>query len=243
MKIHLSADYQSEIWFYPVCRTTGETFAVELVTQFLHPDAKVTLPQALILPQLDKTQQLRFLQNQISTLESQREFFVNHQLSAILPLSETLAEILINSETLVHKIKKLPFILLALSSDFPSLATGINHPLIKALRKRFRLALFHFGAGSMPVYALDNDLFEIIRLDRELVHTLAKRHSFQAFMQSIVNHTRHYCQHIIIDGVDSDLIGENVVSLPGLLMQGTLFPPVSVEAADDLIALQSSVSD
>nr|WP_325177170.1 hypothetical protein [Pantoea sp. 1B4] len=75
MKIHLSADYQSEIWFYPVCDVNGRLTAVELVTQFVHESAPITLPQDLLLPQLDESQQLRLLQSQIRLLEQNRGFF------------------------------------------------------------------------------------------------------------------------------------------------------------------------
>ncbi|MFP3409993.1 hypothetical protein SB757_35835, partial [Pseudomonas sp. SIMBA_065] len=74
----LSADYQSEIWFYPVCDVNGRLTAVELVTQFVHENAPITLPQDLLLPQLDESQQLRLLQSQIGLLEQNRGFFEAH---------------------------------------------------------------------------------------------------------------------------------------------------------------------
>jgi len=36
MKVHLSADYQSETWFYPAYTLAGQLTSVELVTQFVH---------------------------------------------------------------------------------------------------------------------------------------------------------------------------------------------------------------
>ncbi|PPS58382.1 hypothetical protein CRX72_16045 [Pantoea sp. BRM17] len=36
MKVHISADYQSETWFYPAYTLEGQLTAVELVTQFVH---------------------------------------------------------------------------------------------------------------------------------------------------------------------------------------------------------------
>ncbi len=88
MKIHLSADYQSEIWFYPVCDADGRLAAVELVTQFVHESAPITLPQDLLLPQLDESQQLRLLQSQISLLEQNRALFESHDVSALIRINE-----------------------------------------------------------------------------------------------------------------------------------------------------------
>ncbi|MCZ4058572.1 hypothetical protein O3W44_05035 [Pantoea sp. LMR881] len=77
MKIHLSADYQSEIWFYPAYTMNGQLTAVELVSQFVHESAPITLPQDLLLPQLSDAQQLRLLQSQIALLEQNYAFLLN----------------------------------------------------------------------------------------------------------------------------------------------------------------------
>ena len=84
MKVHLSADYQSETWFYPAYTLAGQLTSVELVTQFVHDSAPITLPQDLLLPQLDDAQQLRLLQSQLSLLEKYRDFFEIHQITALV---------------------------------------------------------------------------------------------------------------------------------------------------------------
>lgn len=151
MKIHLSADYQSEIWFYPVCDVNGRLTAVELVTQFVHESAPITLPQDLLLPQLDESQQLRLLQSQIGLLEQHRGFFEAHTVSAFIRIDEGMARTLLASELVMRKIKQLPFILLNITETFPQLKLGKNNPLLASLHAEFNLAISHFGAGKTPL--------------------------------------------------------------------------------------------
>ena len=103
MKVHISADYQSETWFYPAYTLEGQLTAVELVTQFVHDSAPITLPQDLLLPQLDANQQLRLLQAQLSILEKHRAFFERNHVDALMRIDESLAETLLESELLLRK--------------------------------------------------------------------------------------------------------------------------------------------
>lgn len=148
MKIHLSADYESEIWFYAACSQEGHLTAIELATQFVHESAPITLPQDVLLPQLDETQRLRLLQRQVSLLEKHQTFFETHNLLAFMPTDEGMASTLLESEFLTRKIKQLPFLRLDISETFLSLHLGKNNPLLAALYGEFKLSLSHFGAGN-----------------------------------------------------------------------------------------------
>lgn len=236
MKVHLSADYQSEIWFYPVCTLNGQLAAVELVTQFVHDTAPVTLPQDLLLPQLDEMQRLRLLQRQIALLEKHQEFFDKNHVLALMRLDENLAKTLLASELLMRKIKQLPFLLLDLSETFPQLLNGINDPLISALKQQFRLSLSHFGAGKTSTRAVYDNLFDCLKLDKTFIHALAKRASFQPFIQSIIDNFHSHTQQIVICGIDDDALLQKVSPLNGALIQGALFPPVKVGSLNALIA-------
>lgn len=243
MKVHLSADYQSEIWFYPVCRPSGELAAVELVSQYVHDTAPITLPQDLLLPQLDETQQLRLLQSQIVLLEQQRAFFEENQLTALMRIDENLARTLLASELLMRKIRQIPFLILDLSETFPQLLNGINDPLISTLNAQFRLSLSQFGAGNASTRAVYDNLFDYIKLDKQFIQSLAKRASFSLFIQSILDNFRSHCQQMIICGVDDDALLEKVAPLHGALLQGALFPPVRADGLARLIARQHCAPD
>lgn len=235
MKVHLSADYQSEIWFYPVCTLSGQLVAVELVSQFVHDTAPVTLPQDLLLPQLDETQQLRLLQIQISLLEQHREFFDKNHVLALMRIDENLAQTLLASELLVRKIKQLPFLLLDVSETFPQLLNGINDALIFTLKQQFRLSLSHFGAGKSSTRAVYDNLFDFIKLDKQFIQSLAKRASFQPFIQSILDNIGSHTQQMVICGIDDEALLEKVSFLHNVLIQGALFPPVKAEALSRLV--------
>lgn len=235
MKIHLSADYQSEIWFYPVCDVDGQLTAVELVTQFVHESAPITLPQELLLPQLDESQQLRLLQSQIRLLEQYRGLFEAHSVSALIRIDENLARTLLASELVMRKLKQLPFILLNITEAFPQLRLGKNNALLASLQAEFNLALSHFGAGKSPSNAVYDNLFSCICLDKDFIHSLAKRASFVPFIQSIIDNFRAHCDQLIICGVDDEVLLDKVSQLSGAVFQGALFPVVKSDALRSLL--------
>lgn len=235
MKIHISADYQSEIWLYPAYALNGQLTAVELVTQFIHESAPITLPQDLLLPQLDEAQQLRLLQSQILLLEKHQAFFEEQGVVALMRVDANMSQTLLESDFLTRKIKQLSFLLLDLSESFPHLAQGLNDPLIAALHQQFRLSLSHFGAGKSPANAVYENLFSCIKIDKQFIHSLAKRASFQPFIQSILDNFRSHCEQMIICGVDDDHLLNKVNKLSGADLQGALFPVVKSDSLEELL--------
>lgn len=235
MKVHLSADYQSETWFYPAYTLTGQLTAVELVTQFVHDSAPITLPQDLLLPQLDDAQQLRLLQSQLSLLEKYRDFFELHQIIALVRIDESMAMTLLASEFLLRKFKQLPFIVLDISETFRALSEGKNQPLLARLHQEFRLSLSQFGAGKAPATAVYDNLFSVLKLDKTFIQGLAKRASFTPFIQAVIDNFSTSTPQIIICGVDDNALLEKVTTLNGAQMQGALFPVVKADRLGDLI--------
>ncbi|MDR6350666.1 MULTISPECIES: EAL domain-containing protein [unclassified Pantoea] len=235
MKVHLSADYQSETWFYPVYSLAGQLTAVELVTQFVHDSAPITLPQDLLLPQLDDAQQLRLLQSQLSLLEKYRDFFEINQITALVRIDDSMANTLLASEFLLRKFRQIPFIVLDISETFPQLSLGKSHPLLAALQSEFRLSLSQFGAGKAPATAVYDNLFSVLKLDKAFIHNLAKRASFTPFIQTVINNFSDFADQIIICGIDDNQMMEKMTTLSGAQLQGSLFPVVKAERLNDLI--------
>ncbi|MDZ7278617.1 EAL domain-containing protein [Pantoea eucrina] len=236
MKVHLSADYQSETWFYPVYSLTGQLAAVELVTQFVHESAPVTVPQDLLLPQLDVAQQLRLLQSQITLLEKYRDFFELHQVCALVRMDDSLAHTLLDSEFLLRKFKQLPFVVFDISETFPQLSLGRKQPLLAALQQQFPLSLSQFGAGKSPATAVYENLFSVLKLDKVFIQDLSKRASFIPFIQAIIDNFSDYTDRLIICGVDDSAMLEKVSMLNGALLQGSLFPVVKAEHLSTLMS-------
>ena len=235
MKVHLSADYQSETWFYPVYSLAGQLTAVELVTQFVHDSAPITLPQDLLLPQLDDAQQLRLLQSQLSLLEKYRDFFEQNQITALVRIDDSMAMTLLASEFLLRKFKQLPFIVLDISETFPQLSLGKSLPLLATLQREFRLSLSQFGAGKVPAHAIYDNLFSVLKLDKHFIHNLAKRASFTPFIQTVIDNFSDFAEQIIICGIDDNAMLEKAATLSGAHLQGSLFSVVKAERLNDLI--------
>lgn len=235
MNIHLTADYRSETFFNPVYSFTGQLTAVELATQYVHDYAPVTLPQEILLPQLDEAQHLRLLQSQVTLLEQNQAFFERHQVMALLRIDDVMATTLLQSEFLLRKLRLLPFLALDISETFPQLALGKNNALLSDLSQSFRLALSQFGAGKSPATAVYDNLFTCLRLDKNFIHSLASRASFLPFIQAIVDNYKAHAEYIIISGIDDTTILDKVSTLPGVHLHGNLFPTVKADALSELI--------
>jgi len=234
MKVHISADYQSETWFYPAYTLEGQLTAVELVTRFAHDNAPVTLPLDLLLPQLNIQQQQRLLQSQLSLLEKYRAFFEINQIPALLKIDEALAVALLNNDLLIKKITQLPFIVLDISETFPQLSVGKVHPVLSQLQKHCRLSLSQFGAGRVPPTAVYDSLFSILRLDKDFIQNLAKRASFIPFIQAIIDNFGACVQQVIICGIDNAVLLNKISALSGVQMQGNHFPVVKAGRLEEL---------
>lgn len=235
MKIHLSADYQSEIWFYPACSLDGQLATVDMVSQFVHDTAPVTLPQNLLLPQLNAAQLLRLLQSQLRVFEEQFAFFEKSQALALMHIDVNMAHMILENELLARKVKQFPFLLLDLSETFPALVNEENDEVIMALKSEFRLSLSQFGTGKIPSSAIYDNVFDIIKLDKSFIQSLVKRVSFQPFIQSIVDNFSRYSQQIIISGIDDEKMLKKMMMLDGVTLQGALFPPVRADALNTLM--------
>lgn len=221
MKIESSADIQSEFWFYPVYNAAGGLAAFVLHSQLTRAGTEV------LLSQLDEMHRMWLLQRQISLIESNAGCFTAHNINIILPLDYPMVQSMLISELLVRRIKQLSFLLLDIDESFPQLSLGKNDPLLASLAQQFRLSLSRFGAGQTTANAVYDNLFSCLRLDEKFIHALARRSSFQAFTQSIVDNFRSHSEGVIISGIDNEEMLANLSGISGSLIQGRVFPAIA----------------
>ncbi len=101
----------------------------------------------------------------------------------------------------------------------------------------------HFGAGKSSTRAVYDNLLDTIKLDKQFIQSLAKRASFQHFIQSTMDNLGGHTQQMIICGIDDEALLKKVSFLHDVLIQGALFPPEKAEALDRLIADECCTPD
>lgn len=229
MKIHLAADYRSNAAFYPVYTLTGRLTAVELISWFSDENANVAIPAEMLIPQLTFEQRISLLQSQITLVEKYREFFSYHDLYVAINIDEIIAQAILESEFLLHKLGLLDCLELEINESFTDLSAGKDNPLLAALNDHFSLSLDNFGAGKATAKAVYDDLFNRIKLDKGFIQHNIKRRSFAPFINAILDNITPHCQQVIVQGIDDIQALATIRQYPFAGIQSALFP-----AADEL---------
>ncbi|MBS6057693.1 MAG: hypothetical protein KIB04_06380 [Pantoea sp.] len=124
------ADYSIHTAFNPVYALNGRLLAVDLLSSFIHSSHNVSVPQDILLAQLDDDQRLLTLQKQITLIEQYHDFFIQNNIAVILSLDETMARTILSSEFLLRKLRPLSALELALSETFPDFKLGRDNPVL-----------------------------------------------------------------------------------------------------------------
>lgn len=220
------ADYSIHTAFNPVYALNGRLLAVDLLSSFIHSSHNVSVPQDILLAQLDDDQRLLTLQKQITLIEQYHDFFIQNNIAVILSLDETMARTILSSEFLLRKLRPLSALELALSETFPDFKLGRDNPVLSTLSDNFTLTLNNFGAGKAPAKAVYDNLFTRIKLDRHFLQQTLKRASFSAILKAVTHQIGDHCRQFIVQGVDDLTTLEKVAPFPFSGLQGALFPPV-----------------
>gem|GEM_PF-1471043 len=80
---------------------------MDLLSSFIHSSHNVSVPQDILLAQLDDDQRLLTLQKQITLIEQYHDFFIQNNIAVILSLDETMARTILSSEFLLRKLRPL----------------------------------------------------------------------------------------------------------------------------------------
>lgn len=242
MQIHLSADFRSRNIFYPCYTPHGRLAAVEMNVTFVHETADVTLPQSMLLPQLDATQRAAIMQDQLSLLENNSDFFNKHNVRATICVDSFSVESILNNDLLQHRIRQLPWLELQIDEAYPGLALGENNAELMTLRSIAALSLSHFGAGKIPAKPIYDNLFTRVKIDKKFLQAAAKRASFPAFIHAICSNIDAHCQYIVLPGIDDELLLNKVLAVNPWGLEGAIFPAVDAANLDALVAAPAVLS-
>ncbi|WP_437611083.1 EAL domain-containing protein [Erwinia sp. V71] len=243
MKIHLAADYRIGAAFYPIYTLTGQLTAVELVSWFSHETANVAIPVEMLIAQLTFEQRISLLQSQISLIEKHHDFFSHHDLHVAIHIDETIAQAILDSEFLLHKMTILDCLELEINESFGNLSAGKDNPLLTALCERFHLGLQNFGAGKATAKAVYDNMFYRIKLDKGFIQHNIKRLSFEPFISAVLDNISPHCHQVVVQGVDDAQTLAKVSQYAFSGIQSSLFPPVDELALAALIRPPRELSD
>lgn len=189
------------------------------------------------MPQLEVSQRTALLQDQLSLLENNNDFFSAHNIKATVIADSFLVELILNNDLLTHRIRQLPWFELQLSEDYPGLDQGKNNAELIALKAISALCLGNFGAGKAAANALYDDLFRRVKLDKTFLRTVAKRGSFSSFIRAIFENISPHCECIVLQGIDDEKLLNKILPFNPGGIQGAIFPEVD---AANLFALTES---
>lgn len=235
MKKKIADDYQISAVFYPIYSLRGQLMAVELISWLTQQSGNLSIPLELMIKNFSPEQRVSLLLNQIGLAEKHHDFFRQHNLHIAINIDENLAEMILESEFLLRKLKMLDCLELEVNEDFANLSAGKDNPLLLALSQQFLLSLHNFGAGKASPKAIYDNLFYRIKLDKGFIQKNINRLSFPPFFSTILRSISPYCQHIIVQGIDSRKMLESISQYPFTGIQCVLFPAVEESALASLV--------
>jgi EAL domain-containing protein (putative c-di-GMP-specific phosphodiesterase class I) len=226
MKNPVFADYFIHTAFNPIYAFNGQLLAVDLLSSFLHSSMNVVVPQDILLAQVDSEQRLQTLQKQISVIERHHDFFLKNNLAVILNIDREIAQMILSSDFLLHKLRSFSALELSIGENFPDYKSGKDNPLLSALSNNFKLTLHNFGSGKAPAKAVYDNLFTRIKLDKYFLQQTLKRASYSAMLNAITGQISDHCQQLIAQGMDDVNMLGKITPFPFSGFQGALFSPV-----------------
>lgn len=241
MIVSLDIVYRSHFCFLPIRLPEGQLFAVQIITNFVGADTPIRIPTELVLPHITAEQELELFCEKLSLLENYQDFFMTQSLPAWVNINENIADAILSRQPLITRIRRLPFIELAINENFADVNLGSDNLRLREISQLFSLALVDFGAGLATTKSIFDGLFTSVMLDKGFIHKQIHENSFIPFMQAITAQLSPFCRALIIAGID-DEASRAKARLPGFsAMQGNLWPAVPPESLAELLLPRQSL--
>lgn len=235
MIVSLDNSYHSDLLFLPARSVKGDLVGLEIIANFVSDDGSVRMPTELVIPRLSAEEQCRLFEEKLSLIETCQHFFIQQKLNAWIKLTPAVVDALIYDDQFNARVKRFSFLELMINENYPELNRGKENPKLVKLAARFPLILANFGAGDSSMKAIFDGLFKRVALDKSFVQHRAMSISFEPFMQAIVSQISSCCDSVIIAGIDTEEMKARVTPLGFSVLQGCLWPAVSVGQITTLV--------
>ncbi|NNS06109.1 EAL domain-containing protein [Erwinia sp. JH02] len=187
---------KNDFFCTPVHTLTGELIAIDL--SYRPQPQAVTGLSGAVLTSLSPQERLL---NQLLIVEEYADYFRQHGLLCSVAIDFQLARAVTESSFIQQILSQLPFVRLKLSEDFPNLHDGMNNPLLRTLIEQLNIIwLDDLGAGDANLNALQSNMFEAVKLDRQFYLENVDK----PFFTVLINHIRQYTNRVIVEGVAGD---------------------------------------
>ncbi|EDP8645525.1 EAL domain-containing protein [Salmonella bongori] len=215
----------------PIRGMAGELLGVEIIARFassvvrpLHPD--------FVISSWDSIQKRHFLLDQLQAIASKRCWFIRHDLFCTINIDRDMAQFALQDKEIRTLLHNLLFVGLQVAERFSCHDTASIEPLIYALHEQPNpLWLGNLGAGEASVASLVWGGFSGVKLDRGFFVSQSEKSTFPL----LVKHIRHYCDTLVVDGVENARYLSELKAAGVQALQGTLFPGVVLEEIDSLL--------
>lgn len=225
---------KNDFFCIPVHTLRGELVAVDFSYRPLGASSPgVSLAGLPLISAQDR------LLNQLLLIEQQADFFRQHHLLCSLAIDFQQARAVVESTFIQQILSHLPFIRLKLSEDFPNLHDGMNNPLLRTLVEQLNILwLDDLGSGSANLHALQSNMFEAVKLERQFY----RENVCKPWFSVLINHIRRYTNRVIIEGVADDGQLQTLYNSSIWAVQGYFMPMMALDDLRHAIATQSDGS-
>lgn len=224
MPVNWPDGMKNDFFCTPVHTLSGELIAIDL--NYRPQALVVTVPPGAVSPLL--LPQDRLL-NQLLIIEEYADYFRHHGLLCSVAIDFQLARAVTESSFIQQILSQLPFVRFKLSEDFPNLHDGMNNPLLRTLIEQLNIIwLDDLGAGDANLNALQSNMFETVKLDRQFYLENVNK----PFFTVLINHIGQYTNRVIVEGVAGDGQLETLRNSKIWGVQGYFNPVLTLENLD-----------
>ncbi|WP_286781059.1 EAL domain-containing protein [Leclercia sp. UBA1284] len=235
MIITLDNAYQSELLIVPARNDSGALIGIEIIVNFVGVATNVRMPTELVMPYLTARQEIELFQEKLLLLDSCKLFFIQHQLTAWINITPTVVTWLISEGNGIAICERYPSLEFTVNENYPELNKGKENTSLMNFALRFPLVLANFGAGDASTKAIFDGLFNRVVLDKNFIQQHLTDRTFEPFIRAIMMQVSPYCQSVMVAGVDDKETLQRLSGFGFSAMQGSLWPPVSVENITSLV--------
>lgn len=196
MPVNWPDGMKNDFFCIPVHTLSGELIAIDLSYR-PQPVAVAAPPGVVLSPLLPQDRLL----NQLLIIEEYADYFRLHGMLCSVAIDFQLARAVTESSFIQQILSQLPFVRLKLSEDFPNLHDGMDNPLLRRLIEQLNILwLDDLGAGDANLNALQSNMFEAVKLDRQFYLENVDK----PFFGVLINHIRQYTNRVIVEGIAGD---------------------------------------
>lgn len=223
--------------FQPIYNLEGRLLAVELLSRFHRQDN----PQQLLEPayffrHAHAAPKRRVTAYQFSLLQCCLPWLAEHHIVASLNIDRMQAQDILSNPPIYRLLQSLaPWVRLEINECFLLGRMKVNDdPLLVALSLCSPLWLDDFGSGAANFSTLFSGLFEVVKLDHEIFSLFMAAESGRILMPALLALMQEHSFGLIIEGVETREIQQQIQDWPVLGLQGFLWPTSPLDELDGL---------